>query len=142
MRTTDMHDVHEGRNVKRIREILGIKQDALAIDLGITQQAVSLLEQKETIDAPVLEKIATSLGVSIEAIRSYNENAVFNIVSNTFHDSSANHLHYQCQFNPLDKIVELYNEKEKLYDQLLKSEKEKVDMLQSMLKDMKGLMNK
>jgi DNA-binding XRE family transcriptional regulator len=33
--------VHEGRNVKRIREILGIKQEALAMDLGLSQQAIS-----------------------------------------------------------------------------------------------------
>ena len=26
--------VHEGRNIKRFREMLGIKQDALAADLG------------------------------------------------------------------------------------------------------------
>jgi hypothetical protein len=28
--------IHEGRNVKRIREILGIKQDALAMHLVMT----------------------------------------------------------------------------------------------------------
>jgi DNA-binding XRE family transcriptional regulator len=28
--------VHEGRNVKRIREILGIKQDTLANELGLS----------------------------------------------------------------------------------------------------------
>ncbi len=33
--------IHEGRNVKRIREILGVKQDDLASDLGLSQQAVS-----------------------------------------------------------------------------------------------------
>ncbi|MEP7230003.1 MAG: hypothetical protein ABI691_07110 [Ginsengibacter sp.] len=36
---------HEGRNVKRMREMLGVKQDALAADLG--QQAISALKQKE-----------------------------------------------------------------------------------------------
>jgi DNA-binding transcriptional regulator YiaG len=35
MKTTDMQ-VNEGKNIKRIREILGIKQESLAIDLGIT----------------------------------------------------------------------------------------------------------
>jgi transcriptional regulator with XRE-family HTH domain len=64
--------IHEGHNVKRIREILGIKQDALAIDLGLTQQAVSLLEQKETLDAPTLDKVAKALGVSADAIKNFN----------------------------------------------------------------------
>ncbi len=40
---------HEGRNVKRIREILGIKQDALAMEPGLSQQTVSALEQKEAL---------------------------------------------------------------------------------------------
>jgi hypothetical protein len=35
MTTTDMpNKVHEGRNVKRFREMLGIKQEALATELG------------------------------------------------------------------------------------------------------------
>lgn len=47
--------IHEGYNVKRIREVLGIKQDALALQLGLSQQAVSQLEQKEALDAEILE---------------------------------------------------------------------------------------
>ena len=50
--------IHEGRNVKRIREIFGIKQEALAMDLGMSQQAVSALEQKEALEKDMLEKIA------------------------------------------------------------------------------------
>jgi len=34
MTPTDMPKVHEGRNVKRFREMLGIKQEVLAADLG------------------------------------------------------------------------------------------------------------
>lgn len=48
--------IHEGRNIKRFREMLGIKQDALAADLSEdwNQQKISLLEQKQTIDMPLL----------------------------------------------------------------------------------------
>lgn len=44
--------IHQGRNVKRFREMLGIKQEALAIELGDdwNQKKISLLKQKETID--------------------------------------------------------------------------------------------
>lgn len=31
--------LHEGRNVNRIRDVLGIKQDALAMELGLSQPA-------------------------------------------------------------------------------------------------------
>jgi DNA-binding XRE family transcriptional regulator len=50
--------IHEGRNVKRIREILGIKQDTLALELGLSQHAVSALKQKEVLDKDVIEKSA------------------------------------------------------------------------------------
>ena len=32
--TTPNHKIHQGRNIKRFREMLGIKQDALAYELG------------------------------------------------------------------------------------------------------------
>ena len=59
MITTNMPEkVHQGRAVKRIREILQVKQETLASELGISQQSVSLLETKETIDPETLEQIA------------------------------------------------------------------------------------
>jgi DNA-binding XRE family transcriptional regulator len=64
--------IHEGKNVKRIREILGIKQDALAMELGLSQQAVSALEQKEKIDEKILDDVAKVLKVPVDAIKSFN----------------------------------------------------------------------
>ena len=103
--------------------MLGIKQDALAFDLGISQQAISLLEQREKIDDKILGDVAKILKVPVEAIKSFNEEAAFNIISNTYHDNSAS-VHYS--FNPIDKIVELY-------EALLKSEREKNALLERML---------
>jgi transcriptional regulator with XRE-family HTH domain len=118
--------IHEGRNVKRIREILGIKQDVLALELGLSQQSVSALEQKEALDKEMLEKIAKVLKVSPEAIRSFNEETTINFISSTFnhHDNSSVYGHYT--FNPVDKVVELY-------EALLKSEREKNALLERML---------
>ncbi len=50
--------IHQGRNVKRFREMLGIKQDALAFDLGEdwNQKKISLLEQKEIIEDLLLKR--------------------------------------------------------------------------------------
>jgi transcriptional regulator with XRE-family HTH domain len=99
--------VHHGRSVKRIREILGKKQEDLALDLGITQQAVSLLEGKEVIDPKVLEDAAKALHVPVDAIKSFNEDAAINIISSTLHDQAGSIL-YSPTFNPIDKVVELY----------------------------------
>ena len=129
--------IHEGRNVKRIREILGVKQDSLAFDLGLSQQAISQLEQKEALDADMLERIAKVLKVPVEAIKNFDEQAAINIISNTFnnnsHDSSSFYssaLNYQPTFNPIDKVVELY-------ERMLKDKNEMIDRLEALLKEKK-----
>lgn len=125
-------NVHEGRNVKRIREILGIKQDALAAELGLSQQAVSALEQKEALDKEVIEKIAKVLKVPAEAIKSFSDETAINIIANTFNDHAIN-MNYQCTVNPLEKYIEAMEENKKLYERLLQAEREKVALLEKML---------
>jgi len=121
-----------GRKISRIRELRGIKQEHLAAELGVSQQTVSQMEQAETVEDEVLEKVAAVLGVSAEAIKNYNDEAVLNIISNTFisnDTSTLNAINYQPSFNPIDKIVELYNEKVALLERLLLAEKEKNELL-------------
>lgn len=121
--------LHIGRKIASIRELKGIKQEALAIDLGVSQQAVSNIEKSEKIEDEVLEKISRSLGVTPEAIQSFSEEAVINYF-NTFKDSSINQgQNYHCTFNPLDKLIELVEENRKLYERLLQAEKEKNQLL-------------
>tara|TARA_R110000822_G_scaffold212144_1_gene347612 strand:+ start:220 stop:648 length:429 start_codon:yes stop_codon:yes gene_type:complete len=131
---------HIGRKIGRIRELRGMKQEALAMELGISQQSVSLIEQSETIEEEKLEKVAKALGVTAEAIKNFSDEAVFNIISNTYNNSSsdsstiiASSLNYQPTFNPIDKIMELVEENKKLYQELLKAEKDKVSYLEKLL---------
>jgi len=135
MKTTDMQ-VHEGKNIKRIREILGIKQESLAIDLGLTQQAVSLLEQRETLDAPILEKVAKSLKIPVEAIKNFDEEKAVNITNdihdNKFDNSSVGMV-YQQIINPIERWIEALEENKKLYERLLQSEREKVALLEKLV---------
>jgi transcriptional regulator with XRE-family HTH domain len=119
--------LHIGRKIARIRELKGIKQEALAIDLGVSQQTVSNIEKSEKIEEEVLEKISKCLGVTPEAIKNYSDEAVVNYFNN-FHDNSSG-FNYHCTFNPIDKIVELYNEKVELLERLLQAEKEKNELL-------------
>lgn len=129
--------IHEGRNVKRIREILGVKQEALANDLGLTQLAVSALEQKEALDKDMLEKIAAILKVPAEAIKNFDEEKAVNIISNTFTENSYSAVgyieNYNPTFNPLDKYIEQVEEIKKLYQYLLKEKDEKITLLERML---------
>jgi len=121
--------VHEGRNIKRFREMLGIKQDALAADLGDdwNQQKISLLEQKETIDAPLLQQISAVLKIPVEAFQNFDEEQAVNVISNTFGDHGIGYQRNDnCSFNPLDKTV-------KLYERMLQQQKEMINKLERLI---------
>ena len=129
--------VHHGRNIKRLREMLGVKQDALAVELHITQVGVSKLEAKEEIEKETLEKIAQILKIPVEAIENFNDEGALNFIANTFntHDTS---IGFTINFNPIDKIVELYTEKEdlfrekqELYERMIQEKNELIERLLS-----------
>jgi transcriptional regulator with XRE-family HTH domain len=136
MSTATTKKIHEGRNVKRFREMLGIKQDALAADLGDdwNQQKVSLLEQKETIDPALLQQISTALKIPAEAIENFDEEqAIYNISCN-FSDSAVNNNGVNIQhFNPIEKIVQLHEEKIVLYERMLKEKDEMMARLERLI---------
>lgn len=128
---TPDHKIHQGRNVKRFREMLGIKQDALAADLGEdwNQQKISLLEQKETIDTPLLQQISAALKIPAEAIHNFDEEQAVNIISNTFTSqdtSTMNAINIQPSFNPIDKMMELY-------ERMLQQQREMIDELKKLV---------
>lgn len=122
-----------GRNISRIRELRGMKQGALADAIGTSQQTISSIETSETVDFDKLVQIAKALGVTVEAIENFTEESVFNFF-NSFYDNSANNgaqgtgnTNNSCTFNPLDKVVELY-------ERLVQAEKEKVEYLEKLMK--------
>lgn len=128
--------IHEGRNVKRFREMLGIKQDALAIELGDdwNQQKVSLLEQKETIDASLLKQISAALKIPVEAIQNFDEEQAVNIIANTFDNGSIlNGINHNPTFHPIDKLVQLHEEKIALYERMLKEKEEMMERLEKLI---------
>jgi transcriptional regulator with XRE-family HTH domain len=91
--------IHHGRNVKRIREILGVKQEALAVSLGEdwNQRKISVLEDKEVIEQALLEQLAEALKVPVDAIKNFSEEAAISIIANTItnNDQSAV-VNYSC----------------------------------------------
>jgi transcriptional regulator with XRE-family HTH domain len=124
--------IHIGRKIGRIRELRGIKQEVLAAELGVSQSAVSLIERSETIDEEKLQQVAQVLGVTAEAIKNFSEEAVINIISSTLHDNAGS-VNNNCtlNFNPMDKLLEVIEENKKLYERLLQSEREKVELLKA-----------
>ncbi|MDX5438723.1 MAG: helix-turn-helix transcriptional regulator [Pontibacter sp.] len=122
--------VHLGDHVRRMRTALGVKQSALANELGTTQQNISRIEQEEDVDDAMLNKIASALGVSAEAIKNFREDGdMFHIEHMHDHASAGKGNFNQCTFNPLDKLIEVMDENKKLYERLLASEREKIEIL-------------
>ncbi|HCO67240.1 MAG TPA: transcriptional regulator [Dysgonomonas sp.] len=124
METSEVKKSHHGYNTKRLREILGIKQEDFAERIGMSQQTISRFENTETLDEETLRKIADALKVPVEAIKNFSDGQTNNFI-NTFYDNSG--FNYQCTFNPLDKVIELY-------ERIIQTEREKVALLEEVLK--------
>ena len=128
--------IHQGRNVKRFREMLGIKQEALAFDLGNdwNQKKISVLEQKDIIEDNLLKQISDALRIPVEAFQNFDEEQAVNIIAHSF-DNGA--IGYQkndtCTFNPIDKIVQLYDEKIALYERMLREKDEMMVRLEKLI---------
>lgn len=137
----DTTKTHIGQNIRRIRELRGLKQDALGFELGISQKRVSHLEHQENIAEDVLIQIANVLDVSPQIIQQFTEDAFIdyceslsNLPENTTEvepqdEAPLNPSHFPLhasRINHHNKIVELY-------ERLLQAEREKLAYVEKML---------
>ena len=134
---------HLERKIGRMREVLGVKQEVVADKLGISQQAVSKIEQSENVDDIMLRRVAEALGVNEEAMKNFDEEATINYIQHNYEGANQDasnvfvESHNQFTFNPLDKWMEAMEENKKLYEELLKSEREKVALFERLLEERK-----
>lgn len=148
--STETKTPHIGRQIRRMRELCGMKQDALADALGVSQQTVSHMENNEYLEDRKLKEVAKALGVTKEAIENFSEEAVMNFFNTTFNDNSSGQngpygtTNIQCDFNPLDKLIEIFEENKKLHEEnknlferLLQAEKDKIVYLEKTLNKLK-----
>lgn len=122
------NSLHLGRKISRLRELRGIKQEAMAFELGVSQQTVSRMEASETVDNDMLEKVAKALGLPLEAIHNFDEEQVINIISSTFNDNAVGVI--MNNYNPIEKIIRLHDEKIALYERMLKEKDEMMERLE------------
>lgn len=138
--------IHQGRNVKRFREMLGIKQEALAFDLGNdwNQKKISLLEQKDVIEDDMLRQISNALKIPVEAFQNFDEEQAVNIIANTVTTVNDNATGQLFQINStintsekwieaLEEIKKLNNEKIALYERMLKEKEEMMAKLEKLI---------
>jgi len=96
-----MTEAHIGRNIRAIRLLQGMKQEVFARKMGISQQNISKLEKRKKVSASKLEAVANVLGVSVEAIETFNENAVLHAAVD-----KGTSLHMQ----PVKEVIEYFKE--------------------------------
>ena len=138
-------NVRQGANVRRLRNIMGVKQSSLAEMLGTTQQKVSRIESQRVIEKDTLLQIANILNVSPKIIEELDENPLSIVIENnnfeTGYGSISNTAIIQNDQNnentinnPLDKIMELNKQTTDLFERMLAVEKEKSALLEQLLK--------
>jgi len=129
--------IHQGRNVKRFREMLGIKQEALAFDLGEdwNQKKISLLEQKKVVEEALLQKISEVLKIPVDAFKNFDEEQAINIISNTFDNcQQPASVFYNSTVNQLDQLIKLHEEKIVLYERMLKEKDDMMARLETLIR--------
>ena len=86
--------MHIGHNIKRIREIQGIKQEAFGqlCKSKYSQQRISDFENMVAFEEPLLKELSDALGVTPDFVKSFkDENVIYKIQTNnnsTFSDNS------------------------------------------------------
>ena len=145
--------VHHGHNIRRFRIEKNMNQEVLSQLVHLSQSAVSKYEQMRVIDDEMLHRFSRALGVPFEYLKSLEEDAqtvVFE--NNTVNDSEQytggakislgtvksytegvdNRVN---NFNPIDKITELY-------ERLLKEKDEKYAALERRLQNIEQSLQK
>lgn len=139
---TTNKNIHVGHNITRFRHLRGLKQEALADMIGITQQTMSHHEQQKVVNPDVLRRIASALNVPEDVLQNLeDDNTTFIIENNTFGDNDnigiGCHIEQDKQnvYNPMDKIVELM-------ERLLEHEQQKSKNLEERLGRLEDLIKK
>jgi len=147
--------VHHGRNIRRTRIEKNMNQEGLSELVHLSQPAVSKYEKMKVIDDEMLQRFARALNVPFDYLKTLEEDAqtvVFenNTVNNSEQSAGAANISMGIvksdtedsindsrinNFNPIDKITELY-------ERLLKEKDEKYAALERRLQNVEKSLQK
>ena len=96
------------------------------------------MEQRETIETNLLTQVAEIFKIPVEAIENLDEEQAVNIISNTFNNNdigimTGHQKNENCTFHPIDKLVQLHEEKIALYERMLKEKDEIMARLEKLI---------
>jgi len=115
----------------------GVPWGIIEPDAGVLMAAQIMdirAEQKETIDPALLQQISSALKIPAEAIQNFDEEQAVNIIANTFDNGAIGYNRAEVQhFNPVEKLVQLHEEKIALYERMLKEKDEMMARLEKLI---------
>ncbi|MDB5227434.1 MAG: helix-turn-helix transcriptional regulator [Bacteroidota bacterium] len=119
--------MHVGRNISKLRDLKGLKQEEFAKLLNMTQQAMSRLENKKEIDEDMLNQIAEKLGMTADGIRQFSSDATINSIN-----QQGGNVYVERVFvNDIEKIEELYSKIIKEKDEMIQFLKKENEVLKA-----------
>lgn len=93
-----------GYKIRRVREFKNLSQQYVADNLSVSQSTYSDMENgKIIVTEEKLAIIASILDVSVDIIKEYNDQVVFNSCTQSGYINTNN-------INPIDKIEEIYKQ--------------------------------
>ena len=96
----NMQTQHHGKSIRAIRQLRGMKQNTFAKKLGMSQQNVSKMENKKTVNDEQLQSVAKVLDVTANMVKNFDEKVV---VNNNF-------LFKEQIINPVKEIIAYFKE--------------------------------
>lgn len=117
---------HIGKNIRNIRLLKDMKQQAFAQELGIKQQNVSKMENSKNVSQEKLKKAAEVLGVTIETIEKFNEKVLFN--NNIALEQNSGQI-----VNPIKEVIEYFKGELMEKDNQLKRKNKEIEKLKKEL---------
>ena len=144
--------VHHGRNIRRTRIEKDMNQEGLSELVHLSQPAVSKYEKMKVIDDEMLQRFARALNVPFDYLKTlevvFENNTVNDSEQNTggakinigtvksyTEDTDSSNDNRVNNFNPIDKITELY-------ERLLKEKDEKYAALERRLQNIEKSLQK
>ncbi|CDA84607.1 MULTISPECIES: helix-turn-helix domain-containing protein [Bacteroides] len=139
--------VHHGRNIRRTRIEKNMNQEGLSELVHLSQPAVSKYEKMRVIDDEMLQRFARALNVPFDYLKTLEEDAqtvVFENITNNGNAGTNANIGFVDEvgednrvnnFNPIDKITELY-------ERLLKEKDEKYAALERRLQHIEQSLQK
>ncbi|GHT60548.1 hypothetical protein AGMMS50239_09710 [Bacteroidia bacterium] len=92
--------------------MLEIKQEILAEQIGLSQQSISRIENREKLNDKLLSKIALEMQVPVEALKNFRKENFINFIKDFCHKKSEESPVSPSKyiFEPFEKVVELYEQ--------------------------------